>query len=677
LTSKTIKRRWEVIAKFKEMLQAAEIVICLDATLADWCVEFIGKCTPNKKVEVIENTYKGKKPRLNFLLGTFTEDVSKIRKNDRSPYFKMMLEAPQTSSCSDSQIFLEGVNEIQTTEVKKVLRIDSTTTGNEITKEFLKNSNQAILDYKPQSLLYSPSAESGLDINTEGYFSHHFGFFFGVQGVDAIIQMMGRLRDSGCEKYVWIKEYGSPGEDAVMKSIKELFLDDIETTLSTEESAQLIIEKCKLLLSDSTEGFELRTTILINEMANFEKANLRACTREAFVEAGYEVCDRTLEGSTKHTEQEKEVKEEVKQERSIAIANAEQIPIDGDEDWKQLEELKMSEKLEDRWKLENAFLRKRLPGIEKSDVWGAGLVYRAKFEERDFISHCENYWLLQNPEVAKGLAVRNFAEMAHYERIFLPDYHSKWSLVHALREIGIEKFLSEGAEWHENSPELKELVKASAKHQNALAAKPTSEKGRNIKFLSKLLGKLGLKLKAESRRVGNQRVRFYRLDGTCYSDPFRVAALHSITQKWDGTLVKLEAETAVSSANELLSEKQPQTLMQQGVEGGTLVGNMYTIFESNVPPLEEKSQCVSDGSISAEVTQDDVLTPAEELAELLVEFADSDSVESYEMFYSLIEFSPANVIEAAIVAAPTGWLRQLWWKFYEAIIAPRLAIENF
>jgi hypothetical protein len=303
----------------------------------------------------------------------------------------------------------------------------------------------------------------------------------------------------------------------------------------------------------------------------------------------------------------------------------------------------MSEKLEDRWKLENAFLRKRLPGIEKSDVWGAGLVYRAKFEERDFISHCENYWLLQNPEVAKGLAVRNFAEMAHYERIFLPDYHSKWSLVHALREIGIEKFLSEGAEWHENSPELKELVKASAKHQNALAAKPTSEKGRNIKFLSKLLGKLGLKLKAESRRVGNQRVRFYRLDGTCYSDPFRVAALHSITQKWDGTLV----------------------------------GNMYTIFESNVPPLEEKSQCVSDGSISAEVTQDDVLTPAEELAELLVEFADSDSVESYEMFYSLIEFSPANVIEAAIVAAPTGWLRQLWWKFYEAIIAPRLAIENF
>jgi len=476
---------------------------------------------------------------------------------------------------------------------------------------------------------------------------------------------------------VWVKEYGNAGENAVIKSIRDHFLDDISTALSTEVSAELIIEKCKLLLSNSGEGFEFRTAVLINEMANFEKANLRACVREVFVEAGYEVCDRTLEGSTKHTEQEKEIKEEIKQERSIAIAQAEQIPIDGDEDWKKIEELKMSEKLEDHYKLKNAFLRKRLPGIEKSEVWGAGLVYRSEFEERDFISHCENFWLLQNPEVAKGLAIRNFAELACHEQIFLPDYHSKWTLIHALKSIGIEKFLSEGAEWREDSPELKELVKASAGHQNALGCKPTTEKGRNIKFLSKLLGKLGLKLKSERRRDGGKIQRFYRLDGVCYHDPFRVAAMCAIGQKWAVTLVKDEAEIAVESANELLSQKHPQTLMQQGLESVPLVGNMYTIFESNVTPLEEKSQCVSGVVIGGESTQDDVSTPAEELAELLFEFAGSDSVESYEMFYSLTEFSPANVIEAAIVAAPTGWLRQLWWKFYEAIIAPRVAIEDF
>jgi hypothetical protein len=545
----------------------------------------------------------------------------------------------------------------------------------EITKEFLKNSNAAILDYKPQSLLYSPSAESGLDVSLDRYFSHHFGFFFGVQGTDAIIQMMGRLRDEFCEKYVWIKEYASPGENAVVKSVIDLYLNDVSTALSTEESLDLISKKVEALREKSSREFDFHTATLINQMDNFEKYNLRACTREALEEAGYEVIDRTLEGSTTHTEQEKEVKEEVKQETAQLIAQAEQIPIDGDDDWKQLEELKMSEKLEDRWKLENAFLRKRLPGIEKSDVWGAGLVYRTKYEERDFISHCENYWLLLNPEVAKGLAVRNFAEMAHHERIFLLDYHSRWSLIHALKSMGVEKFLSEGAEWHENSPELKELVKASAKHQNALGCKPTSEKGRNIKFLSKLLGKLGLKLKSERRRDGGKIQRFYRLDGVCYHDPFRVAAMCAIGQKWAVTLVKDEAEIAVESANELLSQKQPQTLTQQGLEGVPLVGNMYTNLESNVTPLEEKSQCVSSGLNPGEVTQTDVLTPAEELAELLFEFAGSDSVESNEMFIALTEFSPANVVEAAIISAPTHWLRHLWWKFYEAIIAQRREAE--
>jgi hypothetical protein len=102
---------------------------------------------------------------------------------------------------------------------------------------------------------------------------------------------------------------------------------------------------------------------------------------------------------------------------------------------------------------------------------------------------------------------------------------------------------------------------------------------------------------------------------------------------------------------------------------------MYTNLESNVTPLEEKSQCVSSGLNPGEVTQTDVLTPAEELAELLFEFAGSDSVESNEMFIALTEFSPANVVEAAIISAPTHWLRHLWWKFYEAIIAQRREAE--
>jgi hypothetical protein len=160
------------------------------------------------------------------------------------------------------------------------------------------------------------------------------------------------------------------------------------------------------------------------------------------------------------------------------------------------------------------------------------------------------------------------------------------------------------------------------------------------------------------------------------TNTFRIEVLQSITQKWDAENAKNEAENAVEMANELLSKNQPQTHTGKGLEGVPLVANNVYIFESNGTEICEESQCDTHGVTGGDSTQNDVLTPAEELAELLVEFADSP-----EMFYSLTEFSPANVIEAAIIAAPTAWLRQRWWNFYEALIAPRIAelvaIEDF
>jgi hypothetical protein len=413
--------------------------------------------------------------------------------------------------------------------------------------------------------------------------------------------------------------------------------------------------------------FATDTAILINEISNFEMANLRICTREAFVEAGYKVIDCTLEGSINHTEQEKEVKEEVKQEVSEAIFKAEQIPIDGEDEWKQLEDLKQSENLEDRWKVENAFLRKRLPGIEKTSVWSQELVYLNKFEERDFISHCENYWLLLNSEIAKSHQMKNLADLSQKDSIFLPDYRSRWATIHALKELGIEKFLSEGGEWHEGSPELKELVKAAPKYANALGCKPTNEKGRRIKYLGKLLDKLGLKLKSEKRRSGTARVRFYRIDEARQNNPFRVAALQSIAQKWDVENAKNEAEKAIEQAIELISKKQRQTHTGQGLEGGTLVDNNVYIFESNVPPIISDESQLNIDVVAGDLTQNDVLTPAEELVEILIEYADSP-----EMFQVIVEDNPESVIEAALIAAPTAWLRQRWSNWYEIFITPYL-----
>jgi hypothetical protein len=263
--------------------------------------------------------------------------------------------------------------------------------------------------------------------------------------------------------------------------------------------------------------------------------------------------------------------------------------------------------------------------------------------------------------------MKNLADLSQKDSIFLPDYRSRWATIHALKELGIEKFLSEGGEWHEGSPELKELVKAAPKYANALGCKPTNEKGRRIKYLGKLLDKLGLKLKSEKRRSGTARVRFYRIDEARQNNPFRVAALQSIAQKWDVENAKNEAEKAIEQAIELISKKQRQTHTGQGLEGGTLVDNNVYIFESNVPPIISDESQLNIDVVAGDLTQNDVLTPAEELVEILIEYADSP-----EMFQVIVEDNPESVIEAALIAAPTAWLRQRWSNWYEIFITPYL-----
>lgn len=663
LTSKTVKKRTKVIELFKRMIRDARIIILMDANLADWGVNLIKSFAPEKEVITLENTYKGDKGQLNFLLGTFTEEIDKIKKNDRSPYLELCINSTRPLISSDSQIFLEALDRILSEMGKKTVRVDSKTLSDPIVKDFLKNSNDCILEYKPEVLLYSPTAESGLDISTKGYFSHHFGFFFGVQGVDAIIQMMGRLRDASCKKYVWIREHGNIGENAVTKSFKDLILDDTSSSLSDEEALQNIHQKLHQLI-DGSGGIEFDTVLSINKMSIFEKANLRTCTKEAFIDAGYEVTEYTLKSFENRSEQEKNVKEEVKVEVSELIFKAEQIPIDGENDWKELETLKMSEKPEDRWKVENAFLRKRLPGIETTEAWTPELIYLTKFKDRNFISHAELFWLLQNPNIAKRQSANKLSEMSQEESIFLPDYQNNWSKVNAMKQMGIDKFLSEDAEWHENSPELKVLVKLSSRYENALSVRLTQQKGRNIKYLGKLLEKLGITLKSTKRRVNGKLLRFYQIDPELTMNSLRQTILDCISSKWlDTEEEKIEAEIVQNSLFDLSSQKQPQTYMEHGVEGEALnANNVYKPGIQCLSELEEKASELEGDLGCSNVAID--LPLVSEVEQLVEAFEFCDTVE---VFSSVIEDEPDDVIEDAIAASNSLPLRSKLRGFYEAL----------
>jgi hypothetical protein len=188
--------------------------------MADWCVNYLQTIAPDKVIIKAENTYQGKKPLINLLLGTIDafDETKRVKVDDRSPWFRYLLdESAVPVVCSDSQALIEALDNIFTERGLDVLRIDSKTVPEDYVKEFLKDCNAYIEKRKPDVLLYTPSAESGVDVSIPDYFTQHFGFFFGVLDVDGILQMLGRIRDD-ITKFVWCKSFVSESEKQHSKS---------------------------------------------------------------------------------------------------------------------------------------------------------------------------------------------------------------------------------------------------------------------------------------------------------------------------------------------------------------------------------------------------------------------------------------------------------------------------
>jgi hypothetical protein len=337
LHSPTVKNRDKILGLFAEAIKRSRQVICLDGLMADWCVDYLNTIAPEKQIIRAENTYQGKKPLINLLLGTIDafDEKKRVKVDDRSPWFRYLLEESAVPVvCSDSQALIEALDNILTEKGLDVLRIDSKTVPEDYVKEFLKDCNAYIEKRKPDALLYTPSAESGVDVSIPDYFTQHFAFFFGVLDIDGILQMLGRIRDN-ITKFVWCKSFVSESEkqhskspfaDAIEKSINELLITDISTSITDPEAwKEKVLNHLAAVVSNSLEDISNRVSCLVQSVQNFEKSNLRECLKEALLESGYKIRACTLETSGEYTDKLKKETEGVKRCNASDIFHAEKI----------------------------------------------------------------------------------------------------------------------------------------------------------------------------------------------------------------------------------------------------------------------------------------------------------------------------------------------------------------
>jgi hypothetical protein len=564
LHSSTVKNRDKIIRLFGEAIKRARQVVCLDGLMADWVVDYLHALAPEKKIIKAENTYTGKKSRVNFLLGSPTVD-NKIKVNDRSPWLKILLEeAAIPAVCADSQIMIEALDRLLSAKGLNVLRVDSKTIAETHVKNFLSNCDKYIKENKPDALLYTPSAESGVDVSIPNYFTHHFAFFFGVIGIDGILQMTGRIRDN-ITKYLWCKSFvskdekqhsRSPFAEIIAKSTEEFLFENIDTLFNKSDGdlANKINEHLTGVILNSID-IHAKTSYIIQSGDNYEKSNLRECLRETLVQSGYKVVDCEIESEEDAKKKVSNANEEVKRQNSKDIFNAEKLPPDS------ANELNFDATWEERCKVIQAKLRGKLPGIDKTSTWTEDFIYLVKYENLNYIRNLENYWLFNHPDIAKLNSQDNLHWMARKSHTFIGNIKSQWLKIYALLEMDFKQFLNIDKEWSNESPELIKLLELSKKHSNSLGKHPG--KSTPIQFLGNLLGLFGLKLK--SRKDGKGK-RLYQLDKEVLDDPIRQQVLACIETRFTEPRKEIDWQTTINQVRSILSENQPQVNTSSGLE---------------------------------------------------------------------------------------------------------------
>jgi hypothetical protein len=478
-----------------------------------------------------------------------------------------------------------------------------------------------------------------VDVSIPDYFTQHFGFFFGVLDVDGILQMLGRIRDD-ITKFVWCKSFVSESEkqhskspfaDVIEKSINELLITDISTSITDPEAwKEKVLNHLATVVGNSLKDVSNRVSCLVQSVQNFEKSNLRECLKEALLESGYKVRGCTLESSEEYKGKLKKETEAVKRRNASDIFNAEKVAPE------LVDELKFDARWEERCKVIQAKLRERLPGIDQTPVWTEDFIYHIRYEDRDFISHQEMYWLFKHPDVAKNQSQKSLHWMARRLNTFVGNVKSRWAKIHSLHEMGFEQFLDPEVEWSNDSPEVLELVKQGKKHSNALGVYPGQQS--NIRYLGSLLKMLGMKLKC-TRKEGKDK-RFYQLDQEGLTTPTRLQVLACIENRFAQPEEKLDWESAINEAHGIMPENDPLT--QSGQAFQPTARTPEILYRNEVPPASRNLGLESQGDREVLEAAAGQKSELEELIEALP-FA-----ESPEDFASIIEDSDLKTVEDAI-----------------------------
>lgn len=534
LLSRTLLgKRIEILDRLEIVAKLADRVILSDGNQSDIVVDYISAISGKRSVK-IENTFTGDTPPIFFV-----NAGKKSKKWLSDEILKSPCPAVATDSVGDAEALDLRLRESH----GPGLLLTSKTVAEDWVKEFLKDPDAYIRKHKPAWIIFSPTAESGIDISIRDYFSDVFCWFVGVLGVDEAVQISRRVRHPeriivlSPERGLKSRSSGGIFEAEIIKALAEF--GDTEARLLVEDESQL-----QKIREDLAAQIVTPHTILwakLQAKAELERASLREYLLKAFELGGYSVQQVTAGECS--DDGHALAKEECKDKESQEIFNAPDIDL--------AEALEIKRNYSAAWPERcqsiKALLKARLPGIEDSELWSWEFVRRIRFDERSLLSQLDAAWQFENPGDAEYL---QRSRILAGKREFLGDFSSRYLKIRTLQALGLDKFFDSGKDWSSDSFEVVELYERCKKKAIAsLLGHPG--KMKPMQWLNRLLSLIGCKLIGKNVKQNGVQHREYS-----YIDE------QSTPANWD----ELVAFTAEKQAKKISELKEAEALAAQGFE---------------------------------------------------------------------------------------------------------------
>jgi len=508
---------------FKSVLSTGGTIRLQDADLSDYSIDFVREFAERTDIEpwIAVNHWQPSEPwqikfyDTQYVKGGTKDDPSGLLKDSVA---RVNQGAKIWVSCDSqkakSTFGSKNLEKFYRSRCpgKKILRIDAETVANPDHPAYqcAEKINELAALY--DIVICSPSLATGVSVELRGHFTAVFGIFQGAISDNEVRQSVARVREP-VPRFIWCRQIavgkignGEANYKEVAKSKEKdcrynlQLLRDIDFDLDKAHNPVFLKFWAKYAARINSSIWDFRETV--REGLEAEGHILTDCPDD----------DRDTSGEINALRILNQVEE------AVAVAEAEDI------DRKEFEKLEQQRSKTDteRYKQEKF----RLKETYKAEVTPE---LRQLHQDKWFGKIYLEYLLTHNPDFVLMRDRKNIdSQIKNGDgQLCLQDVRQSMCKVTIHKLLNTLQFCDPTKEWSNKSPEILEFagkaLKCAADIKTFTGIKVSREKvAKNpIGVVGSFLGQLGLKLTTgEQRRVGEERVRFYKFGGATSANVF-------------------------------------------------------------------------------------------------------------------------------------------------------------